>query len=120
MQSCTQCIHTFPKLWVLGECRRQEQQKQNFFQTDIRSRCKDISFCTFLSVYFIYLILKGIRKGKKLTPYQGWKRCFGEFKCSKCLRTWMSGNSWADMGQECTTCKVNVYPHKQVGTYFAL
>ncbi|KAJ8037404.1 Zinc finger CCHC domain-containing protein 24 [Holothuria leucospilota] len=56
---------------------------------------------------------KGIRKGKNLTPYQGWKRCFGEFKCSKCLRTWMSGNSWADMGQECTTCKINVYPHKQ-------
>lgn len=26
----------------------------------------------------------------------------------------MSGNSWANMGQECIKCHVNVYPHKQV------
>ncbi|WIA17236.1 hypothetical protein OEZ85_014110 [Tetradesmus obliquus] len=25
----------------------------------------------------------------------------------------MSGNSWADMGQECQHCKINVYPYKQ-------
>lgn len=25
----------------------------------------------------------------------------------------MSGNSWANTGQECIKCRVNVYPHKQ-------
>jgi hypothetical protein len=25
----------------------------------------------------------------------------------------MSANSWANMGQECKQCHVNVYPHKQ-------
>ncbi|GBN65574.1 Zinc finger CCHC domain-containing protein 24 [Araneus ventricosus] len=25
----------------------------------------------------------------------------------------MSGNSWANMGQECIKCHINVYPHKQ-------
>jgi hypothetical protein len=51
-----------------------------------------------------------------LTPYQGKKRCFGEYKCPKCKRKWMSGNSWANMGQECIKCHINVYPHKQVYT----
>ena len=48
-----------------------------------------------------------------LTPYQGQKRCFGEFKCPKCKRKWSSGNSWTNMGQECIKCRINVYPHKQ-------
>ncbi|XP_017798789.1 PREDICTED: zinc finger CCHC domain-containing protein 24-like [Habropoda laboriosa] len=52
-------------------------------------------------------------KGEVLTPYQGRKRCFGEYKCPKCKRKWMSGNSWANMGQECIKCHINVYPHKQ-------
>lgn len=52
-------------------------------------------------------------KGEGLTPYQGNKRCFGEYKCPKCKRKWMSGNSWANMGQECIKCHINVYPHKQ-------
>jgi hypothetical protein len=52
-------------------------------------------------------------KGEGLTPYQGKKRCFGEFKCPKCKRKWMSGNSWANCGQECIKCHINVYPHKQ-------
>lgn len=25
----------------------------------------------------------------------------------------MSGNSWADLGQECKTCRINVYPYQQ-------
>ncbi|XP_030059104.1 zinc finger CCHC domain-containing protein 24 isoform X2 [Microcaecilia unicolor] len=54
-------------------------------------------------------------KGEGLTPYQGKKRCFGEYKCPKCKRKWMSGNSWANMGQECIKCHINVYPHKQMG-----
>ncbi|KAJ8795090.1 hypothetical protein J1605_018677 [Eschrichtius robustus] len=57
-------------------------------------------------------------KGEGLTPYQGKKRCFGEYKCPKCKRKWMSGNSWANMGQECIKCHINVYPHKQRGSYF--
>lgn len=52
-------------------------------------------------------------KGEGKTPYQGRKRCFGEYKCPKCKRKWMSGNSWANTGQECIKCHVNVYPHKQ-------
>ncbi|XP_065303984.1 zinc finger CCHC domain-containing protein 24-like [Dermacentor albipictus] len=52
-------------------------------------------------------------KGEGLTPYQGKKRCFGEYKCPKCKRKWMSGNSWANMGQKCIKCHLNVYPHKQ-------
>ncbi|CAL1527448.1 unnamed protein product [Lymnaea stagnalis] len=52
-------------------------------------------------------------KGEGLTPYQGKKRCFGEYKCPKCKRKWMSGNSWANMGQECIKCHILVYPHKQ-------
>lgn len=27
----------------------------------------------------------------------------------------MSGNSWANCGQQCTTCLIMVYPYKQVG-----
>ncbi|XP_068231692.1 uncharacterized protein [Palaemon carinicauda] len=53
-------------------------------------------------------------KGEGLTPYQGKKRCFGEFRCTKCKRKWMSGNSWANCGQECIKCRINVYPHKQI------
>lgn len=52
-----------------------------------------------------------IRTG--LTPYQGRKRCFGEFKCKQCHRKWMSGNSWADCFQLCKKCQNIVYPHKQ-------
>ncbi|CBY31888.1 unnamed protein product [Oikopleura dioica] len=52
-------------------------------------------------------------KGEGLTPYQGKKRCFGEFKCPKCKRKWLSANSWCNMGQECIKCRINVYPSKQ-------
>jgi hypothetical protein len=51
---------------------------------------------------------------KGLTPYQGRGRAFGYFKCPTCDREWMSGNSWANMGQECQYCNINVYPYKQV------
>ncbi|KAG8227673.1 hypothetical protein J437_LFUL006984 [Ladona fulva] len=58
-------------------------------------------------------VLQARPKGEGLTPYQGKKRCFGEYKCPKCKRKWMSGNSWANMGQECIKCHINVYPQKQ-------
>lgn len=54
------------------------------------------------------------KKNEGRTPYQGKKRCFGEYKCSKCKRKWMSGNSWANMAQECIKCQIKIYPHKQV------
>ena len=57
---------------------------------------------------------QGRRKRLGLTPYQGNSRCFGEFQCPKCMRNWMSGNSWADMGQQCIRCRFLVYPHTQV------
>uniref|UniRef100_A0A2A4JWU0 3CxxC-type domain-containing protein n=1 Tax=Heliothis virescens TaxID=7102 RepID=A0A2A4JWU0_HELVI len=47
------------------------------------------------------------------TPYKGKGRCFGEYRCPQCNRGWMSANSWANYGQECTQCKINVMPHKQ-------
>lgn len=51
---------------------------------------------------------------KTKTPYQGKNRCFGEYFCAKCNRTWMSGNSWKNTAQMCTNCNVRVFPHKQV------
>ena len=68
---------------------------------------------TFITFFFL-CFLQARPKGEGLTPYQGKKRCFGEYKCPKCKRKWMSGNSWANMGQECIKCHINVYPHKQV------
>ncbi|KAM8877884.1 zinc finger CCHC domain-containing protein 24-like isoform 2-T2 [Synchiropus picturatus] len=56
---------------------------------------------------------QGRPKRRGLTPYQGKVRCFGEYKCPKCKRKWKSANSWANMGQDCIKCHINVYPHKQ-------
>ncbi|XP_065909237.1 zinc finger CCHC domain-containing protein 24-like isoform X2 [Dysidea avara] len=53
------------------------------------------------------------RKADGITPYQGKKRCFGEYRCPQCSRRWMSGNSWSNAGQECKKCRINVFPHKQ-------
>jgi hypothetical protein len=63
-----------------------------------------------------FLHLQAERKpgAKGLTPYQGAKRCYGVFKCSTCHKHWTSGNSWADMGQECKSCHINTYPYEQV------
>lgn len=49
----------------------------------------------------------------RLTPYQGEERFFGYFRCRKCSRIWMSGNSWANCGQDCQRCMVLVYPYRQ-------
>ena len=48
-----------------------------------------------------------------MTPYQGKERVFGEFECPGCSRRWYSGNSWANCGQECRRCGINVYPYRQ-------
>ncbi|CAG9313568.1 unnamed protein product [Blepharisma stoltei] len=49
----------------------------------------------------------------KLTPYQGKMRAYGFFKCQECNRQWSSGYSWANKGQQCLTCEINVYPYRQ-------
>ncbi|XP_076454414.1 uncharacterized protein LOC143289293 isoform X2 [Babylonia areolata] len=54
------------------------------------------------------------RGGEGVTPYQGRKRCFGEYRCPRCQRRWMSANSWANTAQHCTKCRLRVFPHKQV------
>uniref|UniRef100_T1IUJ0 Zinc finger domain-containing protein n=1 Tax=Strigamia maritima TaxID=126957 RepID=T1IUJ0_STRMM len=46
----------------------------------------------------------------KKIPYQGIKRCCGQFECPECDKTWTSGNSWANMGQKCYVCLIMVYP----------
>jgi len=46
------------------------------------------------------------------TPYQGKKRCFGEYSCI-CGKMWKSSNSKANEFQVCTTCGRKVYPAKQ-------
>ena len=51
--------------------------------------------------------------GRGLTPYQGKRRCFGEYRCDDCGREWMSGNSWSDTAQKCESCKKDIYPHRQ-------
>ncbi|XP_071949025.1 zinc finger CCHC domain-containing protein 24-like [Antedon mediterranea] len=58
-------------------------------------------------------MLSAVKKKQGLTPYQGSARRFGEFYCSGCKRSWCSANSWANKGQECQRCGVNIYPHKQ-------
>ena len=40
------------------------------------------------------------------TPYQGQKRCFGEFECKTCGRRWMSGNSWANCSEWMIPCQL--------------
>ena len=76
-----------------------------------------IKDCLYVSESNINQKLKTVQmrsSDEGLTPYQGQKRCFGEFKCPKCKRKWMSGNSWSNIGQECVKCRINVYPFKQV------
>ena len=51
---------------------------------------------------------------EKLTPYQGRRRSFGRYQCPQCSWEWYSANSWANMGQACTNCDINVYPRNQV------
>ncbi len=53
-----------------------------------------------------------------LTPYQGKKRCFGEYNCTNCGKSWSSANSRSNEFQKCTKCNTQVYPSKQVSTSF--
>ncbi|PIC34172.1 hypothetical protein B9Z55_013905 [Caenorhabditis nigoni] len=50
----------------------------------------------------------------ELTPYQGRKKCYGEFTCQLCKRKWNSQNSVANEPQSCIKCHVPVFPHKQL------
>uniref|UniRef100_A0A915N8D9 CCHC-type domain-containing protein n=1 Tax=Meloidogyne javanica TaxID=6303 RepID=A0A915N8D9_MELJA len=51
---------------------------------------------------------------EELTPYQGRKKCYGEFQCEQCKRKWTSQNSIANEAQSCIKCHVPVFPHKQL------
>jgi hypothetical protein len=48
------------------------------------------------------------------TPYQGKKRCFGQYKCEKCQKAWKSSQSKANEPQICNSCGNLIYPYKQV------
>jgi hypothetical protein len=37
------------------------------------------------------------------------RRVFGYFRCHECRRTWQSAYSWANCGQECKNCGINVW-----------
>ncbi|CAI4223787.1 unnamed protein product [Auanema sp. JU1783] len=50
----------------------------------------------------------------ELTPYQGRKKCYGEFQCQQCKRKWTSQNSVANEAQSCIKCHISVFPHKQL------
>ncbi|PAV75851.1 hypothetical protein WR25_14149 [Diploscapter pachys] len=50
----------------------------------------------------------------ELTPYQGRKKCYGEFQCTSCKRKWTSQNSVANEAQSCIKCHIPVFPHKQL------
>lgn len=50
---------------------------------------------------------------EKKTSYQGTRRTYGFFKCQQCNRSWSSGNSWANSGQQCKSCNKLIYPHHQ-------
>uniref|UniRef100_A0A7M5V1D2 3CxxC-type domain-containing protein n=1 Tax=Clytia hemisphaerica TaxID=252671 RepID=A0A7M5V1D2_9CNID len=50
---------------------------------------------------------------KSKTAYQGRRRMFGQFRCPQCLRTWASGNTWANTTQQCKSCLIEVLPYRQ-------
>ncbi len=54
---------------------------------------------------------KKMQKPKPKQKKQLDRRGFGEYRCSKCNRFWMSSHSWVDKRQECQTCGTWVYPH---------
>jgi len=47
-----------------------------------------------------------------LTPYQGTKRCLGEYHCACGLR-WRSASSSSNRSQRCRECAAEVFPHWQ-------
>lgn len=50
----------------------------------------------------------------EFTPYQGRRKCYGRFYCTRCRRKWSSVNSRANIPQKCLKCAIPVYPHKQL------
>lgn len=73
------------------------------FSAELSSPLRSIAFTA---------MVQGKSGGK--TPYQGSKKTFGEFNCPECKRSWMSGHSWANTGQDCLDCDIKVYPFRQV------
>jgi multidrug efflux pump subunit AcrA (membrane-fusion protein) len=51
---------------------------------------------------------------RRLTPYRGDDRAFGEFRCARCGgRRWCSGHTYADAWQKCQRCEARTYPFAQ-------
>ncbi|ETN64918.1 hypothetical protein AND_003327 [Anopheles darlingi] len=95
---------------------QQQQQQQQLQNGSKYSKVPPVNYLCHLCFkkgHYIRDCPQARPKAEGKTPYQGKKRCFGEYKCPKCKRKWMSGNSWANHGQECIKCHINVYPHKQ-------
>lgn len=65
----------------------------------LRIFSKGVFFCTLLQAY--------LYKKEGCTPYQGRKRCFGEYNCPVCSRRWMSGNSWANTSEWMSVITIN-------------
>lgn len=80
----------------------------------VRDSASFVLYSKWLDRFIVLMHLQARPRIDGKTPYQGKKRCFGEYQCPKCMRKWMSGNSWANFSQDCIRCKVKVYPHKQV------
>ena len=55
-------------------------------------------------------------KGRKLTPYQGTRKCIGDFFCP-CGHVWRSKNSFANKDQKCYACFKSNYPYRQYPLY---
>ncbi|VDO25068.1 unnamed protein product [Onchocerca flexuosa] len=74
-----------------------------------------VTFVTALGI--IFPIVQWFRFNspyEELTPYQGRKKCYGEFQCQQCKRKWTSQNSVANEAQSCIKCHISVFPHKQL------
>ncbi|XP_037068682.1 zinc finger CCHC domain-containing protein 24-like [Pollicipes pollicipes] len=68
--------------------------------------------CHEIGQHFINFCPQALKTGVK-TPYQGKRRAFGEYQCCECRRLWQSSRSWANMAQECQSCRIRIYPHRQ-------
>lgn len=61
-----------------------------------------IGVLDFISLKSEYMIASMSEKLGKKYP------CFGEYKCPRCERQWQSARAWADYGQQCQNCAINV------------
>lgn len=77
-------------------------------------RCLVLTCVTFASKkgHFLQHCALAEPQEDAMTPYQSKKRCSWVYRCPRCKIKWLSGNSWANLGQDCGKSGMNVYPHK--------